>query len=198
VTVPATRRLRTRAAGVLFALAGGIGLVAQGAAWRIADGGEVVVHCPLTVGGSFQAKTSAISGQLAPDPSNPSKLTGEMAVDLKTLDSGISLRNTHMRENYLEVGKGDGYDRAVLSEITLGGGDVTTINGSTTFAAMLQVHGTKKPVSGQVKVTRSGSDVRVEASFPVSLTDFGVAEPRYLGVGVKDQVQVRVKFGGTR
>jgi polyisoprenoid-binding protein YceI len=197
VTVPATRRLRTRAAGVLFALAGGIGLVAQGAAWRIA-GGEVVVHCPLTVGGSFQAKTSAISGQLAPDPSNPSKLTGDMAVDLKTLDSGISLRNTHMRENYLEVGKGNGFDRAVLSEITLGGGDVTTVNGSTTFTAMLQVHGTKKPVSGQAKVTRSGSDVRVEASFPVSLPDFGVAEPRYLGVGVKDQVQVRVKFGGTR
>ena len=71
MTVPATRRLRTRAAGVLVALAGAIGIVAQGTAWQIASG-EVVVHCPLTVGGSFQAKTSAISGQLAPDPSNPS------------------------------------------------------------------------------------------------------------------------------
>ena len=156
------------------------------------------MHCPLTVGGSFQAKTNAMAGQLAPDPSNPSRLTGELAVDLKTLDSGIGLRNTHMRENYLEVGKGESFDRAVLSEIALGGGDVATVSGSTTFTGMLQLHGTKKAVSGQARVTRSGSDVRVEASFPVSLPDFGIAEPRYLGVGVKDQVQVRVKFGSTR
>jgi hypothetical protein len=26
------------------------------------------------------------------------------------------------------------------------------------------------------------------------LPDFGIAEPRYLGVGVRDQVQVRARF----
>jgi polyisoprenoid-binding protein YceI len=62
----------------------------------------------------------------------------------------------------------------------------------------LLVHGTRKPVSGQIQVTRTGSDVRIDASFPVNLPDFGIPEPRYLGVGVKDQVQVKVKFGSAR
>lgn len=187
----------TRPVAAVLVLCGVSTIAAQAPAWRI-SGGEVVVHCPLTVGGSFQAKTAAIEGQLAPDPSQPSKLTGELAVDLKTLDSGIGLRNTHMRDNYLEVSKGDGFDRAVLSDIVLAGGDATTVTGATTFTATLLVHGTKKPVSGQARVTRSGGDVRVEASFPVTLQDFGITEPRYLGVGVKDQVQVRVKFGSSR
>jgi len=70
----------------------------QSTAWRITTG-EVVVLCPLTVGGSFEARTAGLSGQLAIDPAQPSRLIGEIAVDLKTLDSGISLRNTHMRDN---------------------------------------------------------------------------------------------------
>ena len=169
---------------------------AQAAAWRIASG-ELVVLCPLTVGGSFEAKTSSVSGQLAVDSAQPSRLTGEIAVDLKTLDSGISLRNTHMRENYLEVGRGEGFERAVLSEIVVKG-DAATVTGATTFSATLLVHGTRKPVSGQARISRAGADVRVDASFPVNLPDFGIPEPRYLGVGVKDQVQVKVKFGSAR
>ncbi len=169
---------------------------AQSAAWRITSG-ELVVLCPLTVGGSFEAKTSSVSGQLAVDPAQPSRLTGEIAVDLKTLDTGISLRNTHMRDHYLEVASGEGFERAVLSEIVLKG-DAATVTGATTFTGTLLVHGTKKPVSGQARITRAGADVRVDASFPVNLPDFGIPEPRYLGVGVKDQVQVKVKFGSAR
>jgi polyisoprenoid-binding protein YceI len=169
---------------------------AQPAAWRITSG-ELAVLCPLTVGGSFEAKTSSVSGQLAVDPAEPSRLTGEIAVDLKTLDTGISLRNTHMRDHYLEVGSGEGFERAVLSEIVLKG-DAATVTGATTFTGTLLVHGTKKPVSGQARITRAGADVRVDASFPVNLRDFGIPEPRYLGVGVKDQVQVKVKFGSAQ
>jgi polyisoprenoid-binding protein YceI len=169
---------------------------AQSAAWRITSG-ELAVLCPLTVGGSFEAKTSSVSGQLAVDPAEPSRLTGEIAVDLKTLDSGISLRNTHMRENYLEVGKGEGFERAVLSEIVVKG-DAATATGATPFTATLLVHGTRKPVSGQARIARTGTDVRVDASFPVHLPDFGIPEPRYLGVGVKDQVQVKVKLGSAQ
>ena len=169
---------------------------AQAAAWRVGSG-QVVVVCPLTVGGSFEAKTSSVSGQLAVDPAQPSRLTGELAVDLKTLDTGIGLRNTHMRENYLEVAKGDGFDRAVLSEIVLKG-DAAAVAGATTFTATLLVHGTRKPVSGHANLSRNGADVRIDASFLVTLADFGIPEPRYLGVGVKDQVQVKIKFGSAR
>ena len=168
----------------------------QSTAWRIAAG-RLVVLCPLTVGGSFEARTGSLSGATHGGPAQPSRLAGELAVDRKTLDSGIGLRNTHMRENYLEIGKGEGFERAVLSEIVVKG-DAATVTGATTFTATLLVHGTRKPVSGQARITRAGADVSVDASFPVNLPDFGIPEPRYLGVGVKDQVQVKVKFGSAR
>jgi len=171
-------------------------LAAQAAAWRVSSG-EVAVVCPLTLGGSFEARTRSVSGQLSVDPAQPSRLVGEIAVDLTTLDTGIGLRNTHMRDNYLEVGKGALFERAVLAEIVVSG-DAATVTGATTFTGTLLVHGTRKPVTGQVRIARTGPDIRVDASFPVHLPDFGIPEPRYLGVGVKDQVQVKVKFGSTR
>lgn len=169
---------------------------AQDPAWRV-TAGDLVVVCPLTVGGSFEARTRSLTGQLRVDPSQPGRVAGELTVDLRTLDSGIGLRNTHMRDNYLEVGRGDGFDRAVLSDIVLGT-DAATASGAVDFTASLLVHGVRKPVSGRARVTRSEGDVRVEAAFPLTLADFEIPEPRYLGVGVKDQVQVKVKFGSSR
>ena len=169
---------------------------AQPAAWRVASG-EVTVLCPLTVGGSFEAKSSGLTGELRVDAAQPTRLAGELAVDLRTLDTGISLRNTHMREHYLEVGRGEGFERAVLSDIVLGA-DAATASGAATFNATLLVHGVKKPVAGTARITRSGEAVRVEATFPVTLAEFGIADPRYLGVGVRNQVQVKVRFGSSR
>jgi hypothetical protein len=41
----------------------------------------------------------------------------------------------------------------------------------------------------------SGHDNReAAASFPVNLPDYNIPEPRYLGVRVKDTVQVEVAF----
>ena len=87
----------------------------RGAAWTITTG-DIRVTCPLTVGGSFEAKSSALTGKLAVDPAAKA-LAGELSVDLSTIDTGISLRNQHMRDTYLEVAKGSGFDKAVLSNI---------------------------------------------------------------------------------
>jgi hypothetical protein len=166
-------------------------LLAQ-AGWSIASG-EVTVVCPLTVGGSFEATSSARAGRLTPDSTQPGRLQGELTVDLATLDTGIGLRNSHMRDNYLEVGRGEGFSRAVLKNIVVGG-DVATLSGRTSFTATLLVHGVERPVRGDARLSRDAGGVRVEASFPVVLAEHAIAKPRYLGVGVRDQVQVRVRF----
>jgi hypothetical protein len=166
-------------------------LLAQGG-WSIASG-DVTVVCPLTVGGSFEAKSSAVAGRLTTDSSQPGRLLGALTVDLATLDTGIGLRNSHMRDNYLEVGRGEGFSRAVLKDIAVGG-DVATVSGQTSFTATLLVHGVERPVRGDARISRNAGRVRVEAGFPVVLADHEIAKPRYLGVGVRDQVQVRVRF----
>lgn len=188
--------MRTPVFAFVMLIAATAATAAQPAAWRVSSG-HVAVICPLTVGGSFEATTRSVSGQLSVDPSQPSRLAGTIEVELQTLDTGIGLRNAHMRDNYLEVGRGDGFERAVLSDIVLGG-DAATAVGATTFTATLLVHGVRKPVNGQARIARTGGAVNVDASFFVNLPDFGIAKPRYLGVGVKDQVQVKVSFGSAQ
>ena len=161
--------------------------------WRIVRG-EVRVVCPLTVGGSFEARTTSLSGTLDVAAAAPAALAGEIAVDLKTLDTGIGLRNEHMRTQYLEVGKGQGFDTAALSDVHLLdlGGDAG--QGRTRFTGTLLLHGTKRPIAGQADIRREGAAARVDASFPVVPAEYGIASPRYLGVGVKDAVQVKVSL----
>jgi hypothetical protein len=131
---------------------------------------------------------------VASGDSRPAVLSGDLSVDLRTLDTGIGLRNEHLRNEYLEVGRGEGFERAVLSEIRLGDVDPDTFSGRTGFTASFLLHGARRTVSGRAEIHRDGSSVRVEAAFPVTLADYGIAKPRYLGVGVKDEVEVKVSL----
>jgi polyisoprenoid-binding protein YceI len=176
-----------------FVVLAGAVSTAAGTTWR-AGQADVRVSCPLTIGGSFQAKTSALSGVLTPSSSRPSSYDGSLVVDLRTIDTGIDLRNEHLREKYLEVDKAAGYDKATLSEVDLKGVSPDAPEGKGTFTGSFMLHGTKKTVSGPVEVRKAGSGVRVKASFPVNLSEYNIPEPRYLGVGVKNTVQVEVTF----
>ena len=176
---------------ITWFVASGIG-VAQSRSWTTTTG-DVRVTCPLTVGGSFEAKTTALAGRLSVDPATTA-LAGELSVELKTLDTGISLRNQHMLDNYLEVQKGEDFETAVLSNIDVGPLTAGVTDGHSRFTARLRLHGTTQSVAGQATMSERGSAVRVEASFPIRISDYGIRDPRYLGVGVKNEVVVRVVF----
>ncbi len=179
----------------------GVALVAAAAAtpdaWRVGQG-DVRVVCPMTIGGSFDAKTTALSGSIAVSAKGVSAFDGSLAVDLRTLDTGIELRNEHLRDNYLEVAKQPGYDTATLSQIDLKGLKPDAPEGKGSFTGSLALHGVSKTVAGTVDVRRMGDALRVKASFPVNLLDYSIRRPRYLGIGVKDIVQVDVTFSVTQ
>jgi polyisoprenoid-binding protein YceI len=182
--------------GILLGISvGATGVLAASAPWRIGES-EVSVKCAMTVGGSFDAKATALSGMLTAS-ARPSAFDGTLALDLRMLDTGIELRNEHLREKYLEVDKGAGYDQAVLSDIVLQGLNADAPAGKGSFTASLMLHGVKKTVTGPVEIRRAGTASRVRASFPVNLPDYNIDKPRYLGVGVKDTVQVSVTFTAT-
>jgi len=147
--------------------------------------GEVAILCPLTVGGSFEAKTTALNGEVTPAAGGAIK--GALVVDLIKLETGISLRDRHLRNNYLEVQKGAGFAVAKLENIK-----VEKLPGKTTFRGTLQLHGQQREVSGTADVQQDGKGYKLEASFPVRVSEFQIPEPTYLGVGVQDEVTVRV------
>jgi polyisoprenoid-binding protein YceI len=150
--------------------------------------GEVTVICPLTVGGSFEAKTKNLSGDIAVGKDSQS-VQGALTVDLQTLETGIGLRDKHLKANYLEVDKGPGFKEARLQDIR-----VERLDGKTPFRGVLTLHGQTREVAGTAQIKPSRDGYRLEATFPVKVSEFQIPEPTYLGVGVTDEVTVRVNL----
>jgi polyisoprenoid-binding protein YceI len=165
-------------------LAGG---PARGADTFRVSGGEVIVVCPLTIGGSFEARTKSVQGEVVPSPEQPGSVAGALRVDLQTLATGIGLRDRHMRDTYLEVKKGPDFAVATIEDIR-----IERLDGKSTFNGTLLLHGQKKAVSGSAELQRQGDRIRVQAQFPISVSNFAIAKPAYLGVGVTDEIEIKV------
>jgi hypothetical protein len=100
--------------------------------WRVGES-AVRVICPMTVGGSFDVKTAALSESMTASPGGSSYFDGSLAVDLRTLDSGIDLRNEHLRTTYLEVDRWPNYQTATVSAIDLIGLNLDAPDGKGSF-----------------------------------------------------------------
>jgi polyisoprenoid-binding protein YceI len=124
-----------------------------------------------------------------------SKAQGRVSFDLAVLDTGIGLRNRHMKEEYLETGR---FPEAVLTltRVDLQGmaGEPAFSGRRIPFEGVLELHGVSRPVAGEAQLTRDGSGVKVEAAFGVRTTDFGIRTPSYLGITVAEEVKVKVRF----
>ena len=161
--------------------------------WNLTSG-SVRVRCSLTLGGSFDATTSAISGSLRRTESDAT-YAGALRVDLVPLDTGIELRNSHLRETYLEVARGDQFRHATLTGIALAVPlPPDTVRHETSFSGRLALHGVEMPVAGGVELSRRDGGIQVQATFSLSLEAFDIQPPRYLGVGVRDEVGILVTF----
>ena len=152
----------------------------------------------MTVGGSFDAVTSDVSGTLRREASDADSYTGELRVALATLDTGIGLRNEHLRTTYLELDRGREFRDAVLSGIVLEtpppAGDGRHETG---FSGTLTLHGVQRVVEGEAELRRRNGRMQVEAEFSLSLDAFDIPPPRYLGIGVRDGIDVTVRFEAT-
>lgn len=171
----------------------GAGGSIAGTSLHVSDA-SIAVSCPLTVGGGFEAKTNALKGELVLDPGQTGAVLGELTVDLRTLQTGIGLRDTHMREKYLEVQRGEDFASATLDQIRLEGLDQQNPAGMAKFSAVLMLHGTERPVTGTAKIRRTDQGLAVQATFPVKVSSFDIASPTYLGVGVRDDISIAVNF----
>src|ERR1700730_17414890 len=69
----------------LLALLATGGVAADAPPWRVAQG-DVRVVCPLTGGGTFEARTASITGPLSLPTARPAVFSGRLSVDLRTLD----------------------------------------------------------------------------------------------------------------
>ncbi|KYG70703.1 YceI family protein [Bdellovibrio bacteriovorus] len=119
-----------------------------------------------------------------------SKVQGEMNFALETLDTGIDLRNEHMKEKYLEVKK---YPQAklIIKDLSL----PSSWNPQNAklqdhpFKGLLHLHGVEKEVEGTLSISEK---LKTEARFEIKISDFKIDIPSYLGIKVADVVKVQV------
>jgi polyisoprenoid-binding protein YceI len=178
-----TTRVVIVALAATSALAASLGAAPQ---YRV-SGAEVVVVCPLTIGGSFEARTRMVRGEITPSAESPTTMSGALRVDLQTLETGIGVRDKHMRQNYLEVQKGPEFAEAAIDQI-----HIDKLDGKTRFTGTLLLHGQRREIAGTAELKPQDGRVRVQAQFPIRVSEFAIAEPTYLGVGVRDEIQVKV------
>lgn len=115
-----------------------------------------------------------------------------VVVPLAGLQTGISLRDRHMRERYLEVQK---YPEAVLalpwSAVVLPD-DGQTLEG--TMPAKMSLHGKTRDVQVKYRLARSGTRYQVQGSVPLTITDYDIDIPSYFGVTVQPEVEASATF----
>ncbi len=115
-----------------------------------------------------------------------------VVVPLKNLNTGIALRDKHMKEKYLETEK---YPNAELKvrrddlKVPAPGGKEET-----SAKALLKLHGQEKPVVFNYRAAESGGLYSVDGSLRLNIAEFGISTPSFMGVTVRPDVEVRASF----
>jgi polyisoprenoid-binding protein YceI len=145
---------------------------------------------------TVEGKTNNISGTATLDVDNlTSAASGKIEVDLTTIDTGIGLRNQHMRENHLET---DTYPTATFTLKGLSSPSSGTLAENSTVNALAEgtfdIHGISKDYSIPVTLTRTGNNIQVEGGWSLLLADHQIKRPEFLVMRLSEEQKITVKF----
>jgi polyisoprenoid-binding protein YceI len=120
-----------------------------------------------------------------------STVQGDFKFKLASLKTGVDLRDTHMKDKYLQI------EKFPTAELKID--SVENFNAASPeakdlpFKGTLTVHGVARPVTGTVDIKKKDAGYSVQANFETKVTDHGIDIPSYLGVTVADAVKVSVQ-----
>lgn len=126
---------------------------------------------------SIDGKGTMLEGELSLENN---LISGIIQFDLKSLDTGIELRDEHMKEKYLQV------DKHSMAILTLK--DVKSSSEEFQFNAIMKLHGVERKVEGVAQL----NDGKLIASLKLKLSDYEIAIPSFQGITVADEVTVNV------
>ncbi len=140
----------------------------------------------------FEGITSSIDGYLIWN--GPEKLDSAIfyfEVDLNTLDTGIGLRNRHMRENYLECDKFPkaSYRGKIVKVKRVGQNHYQVVTEGEFYC-----HGVKqkRQISGEIFV--NGEELQIKSQFQVKLSDHQIEIPSIMFYKINENMQIKTNF----
>ena len=116
-------------------------------------------------------------------------------VNLNTLDTGIGLRNRHMRERYLETDKWPvaSYQGKIVDVAKTDSAGLTVYEVQT--QGTFSVHGVERDieVAGTVEMLEAGL-MRIKAAFQIELPDYNIKIPQVMFFKLNKVIKIRVMF----
>jgi len=167
---------------------------AWAATWTVTDGSTVVFTSKAPME-SFDGKTDQISGSITVEADDLSgELSMRMVVDLASLDTGIGMRNTHMRENHLET---EEFPEAVFTGQSIVQTSAPALASGQPVELMVRglfnLHGVEREMDIPATVTLAADgSLTVESAFEVKLSDHEIKRPKFLVMKLADEQQVKV------
>ncbi len=156
--------------------------------YKVVEKSEVSFAAKIT-GGSFSGSTHSIIGYAKYDEKNFT-VTSELEIDAASLTTGISLRDKHMREKYLETEK--------FPKILFSVKDATASNAAKSeseLSGTVTIKGTAKEEKIKISVEEGSESQRiVKAKFPINILDFNIKQPKFLVIEMKPVVEVSLRL----
>ena len=141
---------------------------------------------------TFDGKTNNVSGSIVADTAKATTSKIEVSIDLASLDTGISLRNSEMRNRYLQTPR---FPNATFKSVSVDGPDAIGQNQPADMKVTgdFTLHGVTKRLTLPVRVVLL-SDNRIHATsqFNVHMPDFDIHVPKNILVTVDDMIPVRL------
>lgn len=134
-------------------------------------------YVTLFPAGDFIATTSDITG-FAEMVSPTEVKAKDIKINLKSLKTGMELRDDHAKNKYMHVDK---YPEAILVSATGKDGKGSGI---------LKFHGKENKIDGTYSLISANKFLKAE--FKIKLSAFDIKEINYKGVGVDDEVKIEV------
>lgn len=113
-------------------------------------------------------------------------LSGSIIVDLNQLNTGIDLRDEHLKTKYLHVEKFP-EAKLVLEPIAL-----TEGSKELNVMATMHLHGQAKKIKILIVMKKMGTKLRVISEFELLLSDFSIELPSFQGITAADKVTFNV------
>jgi polyisoprenoid-binding protein YceI len=145
----------------------------------------------------FEGVTDRIDGYVLLDGEGLTAQTGGddtelyLEVDLASLDTGIGLRNRHMRDNYLEVAE---YPYASYSGVIVRSDPMAEGGHRVTSRGSFTVHGVSRDMEIPCDVTSAGDVYRAACTFQVLLSDHDIEIPKIMFLKLADEIRVELVF----
>lgn len=135
----------------------------------------------------FEGTTSAVEGFIKWDSTLTRNSKIEFKIYLDSLDTGVGLRNTHIKDNYLETNK---YPLAQFSGRIINQSQSTKLESEVEAEGILNIHGVERKQIIKGRLYDYGKLFKLECNYNISLSDFNIRQPSFLFISVENEISI--------